>query len=137
MNKYDLKTDALVGSTVKSIVINDDNTSVVIETDEGTYQLTWYGDYCASCFLAHVSGIDNLIGARIQSVEDSEWKDISPDAEYGDVTESMGTTIKTTKGWVTFETRLEHNGYYGGWIEVTRYDEPQKLKDYKELTKDF
>lgn len=80
----------------------------------------WEGDCCASCYLAHVSGSADLIGATILSAENSEWVD-TPDSNVDDYDqkESMGTVIKTDKGTVTFESRLEHNGFYSGRINVT------------------
>lgn len=126
----------LARRTIISAEINDSKDLVILETDKGKLFLTWEGDCCANCFLANVSGTEFLIGATIVSVEDTEWRDISR-VQYKDVVECMGTTIRTNKGTVTFETRLHHNGYYGGHILVSD-DEPMNQyhspRDRKENT---
>lgn len=110
----------LVGLTIQSAEINEEHDLVRLETDKGVLFLNWYGDCCANCFLANVQGAENLIGATVLEAENMEWEDISnKNEEYSDVLESMGTKIKTTKGHVTFETRVSHNGYYGGTLSVT------------------
>lgn len=146
----DLGIAFLIGKKIKLAEINEEKDLVVLTTQEDKkIYLTWEGDCCASCYIQHVSGVDNLIGAEILSAENAEWKDISSGEEY-EVTESMGTNIKTTKGYVTFESRVEHNGYYGGYIYVSddepmdqysspRYDgklpELKKLVEYEESKK--
>jgi hypothetical protein len=112
-----LKIDSLVGKTVVSVLINKDNDLVVMDTDSGKLYLTWVGDCCAQCFLANVSGAEFLVGSTILSAEHSEWKTLETSDKYG-VMESMGTKIKTSKGYVNFESRVSHNGYYGGWIQI-------------------
>lgn len=114
-----LGMDTLIGRKVLSAQINDANDLVVLDTDKGILYLTWVGDCCARCFLANVSGADALVGTTIKSAENTEWTGRNDNDEYGDVVESMGTTIKTNKGTVTFESRVEHNGYYGGYINIS------------------
>jgi len=108
----------LIGKVILSAQINDNNDIVVLKTSNDTIYLAWNGDCCAQCYLAHFSGLENLIGHEIVSIEDTEWMNLE-NGTYGDVLEAMGTTIKTNKGVVTFETRVSHNGYYGGWIAVS------------------
>lgn len=114
----DLGMTALVGQTVTAAWINEERDLVVLDTTSGRrLYLTWVGDCCAHCFLANVSGADALIGAEVVEVESAEWV-VEREGEF-DVVESMGTKIRTTRGYVTFESRLEHNGYYGGEIMVS------------------
>lgn len=131
--------DLLVGRKILSAKINDEYDLVVLETDKGPLNLSWYGDCCAHCYLAHVSGSDELIGSTVLSVENTKWNYIrnTPDLvrdECSDVTENMGTSVKTNSGYITFETRLEHNGYYGGTINIT--EESIETKHMSSL-KDF
>jgi len=112
----DLDINALVGRKILSAEINQEKDLVVLDTDHGKLYLTWVGDCCTNCYLAHFSGADALVGSIVNSVEDTKW---DPKEESGGVTETMGTTIVTSKGYVTFESRAEHNGYYGGWINVS------------------
>jgi hypothetical protein len=70
-----------------------------------------------------VSGSEALIGATILEAENAEWSFIKEDRDNCEVIESMGTKIKTSTGYVTLESRVEHSGYYGGSILVSD-DEP-------------
>lgn len=120
-NMEDLGIEALVGRQVKTATVNAEKDLVLLDTDKGTLYLTWEGSCCARCYLANVGGADALQGATIESAEDAEWVDVERpgEDEWGPVIESMGTKIRTSKGYVTFETRVEHNGYYGGRIMVS------------------
>lgn len=137
-----LEMENLVGRKVLSAKINKEKNLIVLETDKHSLYLTWEGDCCADCYLAHVSGSDALIGATIIEANNTSWRVIKEQHEC-EVTESMGTRIKTDKGYVTFETRLEHNGYYSGNILISdeepldqyytpRYDKGTKI-DVKSL----
>jgi len=109
--------DSLVGEIIIEARVNDEKDVVVLKTDNGFIYLTWSGDCCAICYLAHASGADNLIGAKILKAEQSEWK--SNNNEDYEVIETMGLKLKTEKGFIDFETRLEHNGYYSGEVKVS------------------
>lgn len=120
-NMKDLTMKSLRGRFVKAAYINKDKDLVVLDTETGRLFLTWEGDCCSLCYLAHAEGIDALVGATIIKGKSAKWV-ILEDDEH-DVLESMGTKLTTSKGYVTFETRLSHNGYYGGEILVSD-DEP-------------
>ena len=136
----------LVGQKVYLALIAPTKDVVILATESGPFYLTWGGDCCAKCFLGGVSGAEALVGSTILGVEHSEWVsalNISGDY-YDDVVESMGTKIKTDKGYVTLETRLEHNGYYGGWILVSRerpemdiFNSPDLVPPGFSMLKDF
>lgn len=134
-----LGMDYLVGKKIKSADINSDNDLVVLKTEDETIYLTWNGDCCAHCFIANMSGSENLNDATILEVTSAEWVS-TDDGDYS-VVDTMGTNMKTSKGHVSFETRVEHNGYYGGGITVNteapvgQYSCERKLdpKDLKPL----
>ena len=118
-----LGLNSLVGREITKAEINDEKDLVVLRTTAGDLFLKWNGDCCAHCYLANVSGSENLVGSKILELYDQEWITEVNDEENYNVEESMGTRIKTTKGYVELESRVEHNGYYGGSIDVTT-DEP-------------
>jgi len=114
---------ALVGRFIKSASINQEKDLIILDTETGKLFLTWEGDCCAHCFIANVSGAEALIGATILEAENAEWSPVKDDRDNCEVIETMGTKIKTSTGYVTIESRVEHNGYYGGYIMVSD-DEP-------------
>lgn len=117
-----LDIDALVGRTILEASINSTKDFVYLKTDKGSLYLTWVGDCCANCYIEHIDGADRLVGSVIASAENTEWI-VAKIGEMGDTMESMGTKFKTNKGYVTVETRVEHNGYYGGMILISE-EEP-------------
>jgi hypothetical protein len=146
----DLGLAHLVGKQITGALINDDHDLVVLNVSDGSRLfLTWEGDCCAHCFLAGASGTEALDNATILEVTPSEWNRQPNNGKDDDdgVTEKMGCSIKTTRGYCTLESRVEHNGYYGGEVLVSddepmdqyqspRYDDPE---DYPSLfpLKDF
>lgn len=125
-----LEMSDLVGKKVLSATVNSEKDYVKLETDNGAYYLTWNGDCCSRCYIASASGTDALIDATILEVRDDEWKTIK-DSDL-EVINSMGTTIKTDRGYVTLETRLEHNGYYSGRIDVSKEGPVDQYNDLDE-----
>lgn len=138
-----IKVKALIDRDVLSAEISAGKDIIILHTLQGDLYLSWVGDCCAHCYIAALSGAENLIDAKILSAENAEWKTIKDDIDGG-VTESMGTKIKTSKGYVTIESRVEHNGYYGGRIKVSKeapidnYDFPIDISKTKfKPLKDF
>lgn len=127
-----LDLDSLVGCTIESAIINDNKDIVILTTDKGKFFLTFVGSCCAKCFLANVNGANNLI-STITKVESSEWIKIYDD--YG-CEETMGVKFTTLKGYVDFETRVEHNGYYGGWIQVSKEGPLNQYNDMQDNKED-
>ena len=139
----------LVGKRINGIFLNDDNTVVVFRTIEderiGFYT---HGDCCNTVYINHFQGadvvgeghaFDLLRGALVTAVEEKEWVaiDDEPDDDaWGDnCVEDGFFTIRTNRGYIDFEVRNEHNGYYSGHIED--WDEEVDLSTLRLLTKDF
>lgn len=115
----------LEGKTIVLATFSEGN--IYLETDDGTYKLQPVGECCAVCYIEHVSGSDAMSpGAVIWEVEDIESPVpiIDADDSYGDVIEAWGHLFKTSKGYCSLEMRLQHNGYYGGSLEVRKVDGP-------------
>lgn len=130
---------ALIGVKVISAEINDSNDRIKLVTDAGVLYFSWIGDCCSHCFLAHVSGSEELTGGTILEIETKEWV-VLTDIDGTD--ETMGTRIKTDKGYVDLESRLEHNGYYSGEIfinvnPVDKYENTETCDEPFKPLKDF
>lgn len=114
-----LKIDVLVGKKIYNAWINEEKDLVILGTDEGYYWLTWTGDCCARCYLAHVNNPEALVNAKITEVTNSEWIEDTSSTEDA-LVDTMGTQIVTTKGHITFESRLENGSYhYSGELNIS------------------
>lgn len=110
---------SLVGA--KMIAARWDGENLYFVTDRGTFKGRPEGDCCAHCYVQHVSGTDALAeGAIVNATE--LIGGTSTQAEYGDVSDTWGHRIRTSKGICSIEMRVDHNGYYGGALEFGRCD---------------
>lgn len=140
----------LVGKRINGIFLNEDSTNVVFRCVGGEY-LGFYvhGDCCNTVYINHFQGndvigdgntFDLIRGALVIGTEEKEWVTIDDgdedDTWSGDVVEDGFFTIKTDRGYIDFEVRNEHNGYYGG--HISEWDNLAE-KDLAELVplKDF
>jgi hypothetical protein len=119
-----MELTSLINKTLNKAFINDDNDLILLDVGSGDDRrilyLTFSGDCCAKCFVAHVSGVPSR-KVTIKQAYTTEWVDKSSwfKKDTDDVVESMGLTLVTTEGTMTIETRVEHNGYYGGNVELS------------------
>lgn len=105
----------LLGKVVREAWISPDSNLIRFLGDDLYYLYAAEGDCCAVCYFYQMQDFDLVIGEEILGVEEGEWKDIS--GGEGDVVEQCFYMLKTRKGRATFEVRLEHNGYYSGWVK--------------------
>ena len=87
------------------------------------------GYCCATVWFESVDVDPGALGGVVTAVQVMEWHEMED--EPGDVEEMMRWRITTDRGEVNIETRLSHNGYYGGdvmWTEVTSGDEARFIE---------
>lgn len=77
---------------------------------------------CEKRYISTDDNIKSIVGANLVSIKAKSGPPISGIVDdYSDVHETRFVEIATDKGFVTFTTHNEHNGYYGGFdlqIEV-------------------
>jgi hypothetical protein len=138
----------LVGKRINGIFLNEDHTKVVFRTIEderiGFYT---HGDCCNNVYINHFQGadvvgdgntFDILRGALVLDTEEKEWVKIEEeqdeDSWMDDCVEDGFFTIRTDRGYIDFEVRNEHNGYYSGHLEETEeFDELEELVPLKDF----
>lgn len=109
----------LIGKVIKSILINEENDLIVINTETTPVYLSFVGGCCSSCYVEHCNIlVKDLEGAKVLDIIQSEWTEIVGENERGGVIDSMGAKVKTDRGYIGLETRLKSNGYYSGWIQI-------------------
>jgi hypothetical protein len=110
-----------------------------------------HGDCCNTVYINHFQGIDVvgegnafdiLRGALVTGVEEKEWVSLDYEEEedsdswMDECVEDGFFTIRTDRGYIDFEVRNEHNGYYSGHLEDWD-DDNVELDELHPLTKDF
>ena len=139
----------LLGKRINGIFLNEDHTRVVFRTTEDE-RIGFYtaGDCCNTVYINHFQGedvigegntFDLLRGALVTGVEEKEWVQIDeseedPDSWSDACVEDGFFTIRTDRGYIDFEVRNEHNGYYSGHLEELedgmKEEEMIPLKDF-------
>ena len=128
----------LVGKRINGIFLNQDHTRVVFRTTEDE-RLGFYtaGDCCNTVYINHFQGVDVigegnafdlLRGALVLSTEEKEWvtidaEEVDEDSWHDECVEDGFFTIRTDRGYIDFEVRNEHNGYYSGHLEEEQGEE--------------
>ena len=113
----------LLGTTIEQATYEKSSGCLFFATDRGVFKGEPWGECCSSCYVQHVSGADALSkGAIVTSVDDITDLPPVPESEVNDVIDNWGHRITTTKGVCSIEMRLDHNGYYGGALDVALFD---------------
>lgn len=130
--------EELVGKIIQKIRLNENDTLMVFNTSIGErIAFQTEGDCCSSSWFSHISGLDTLIGNRINEVfprnEFTEEEQAKAEAEgsYESLT-LYGFLLITDKGTCDVEFRNDSNGYYGGWCEKTSFEEKALNQEYQE-----
>ena len=135
----------LIGERINGILLNDDKNRLIVRTINGQ-EFHYYtsGDCCNTVWINHMTGVnvlgegntfDILRGALVTGAEDKGWGDNQVIEGEWDVIQDGFFTLKTDRGYIDFEVRNSHNGYYGGSFE---YDEnPSTGTEYTPVTEDF
>ena len=100
------------GAVIKSAALVDDR--IQIAFDDGRAIEVWDNGQscCESRYITTDDDPASLVGGKLVAITAKDGP--NADAEY-DEHEICFVEIQTDKGFVTFTTHNEHNGYYGGF----------------------
>ena len=110
--------EKLIGKEVKEIKINYDKDLIKLVCVDSVLFLSAYGDCCSRSWFEHMTGVDALIGQKINKVVEREMPPAKENEEEMECLQFYGWTIETNRGRCDLEMRNESNGYYGGDCEV-------------------
>lgn len=117
----DIKFDDLVGKTILDARYDGDH--IYLNLNDGScVSMIPYGDCCAHCYIQHVDGADALVNAVVKQVETLECHPTQVEIDNADTLDAWGHRLITDKGYFTIEMRVNHNGYYGGSLDLTLGD---------------
>ena len=136
----------LIGERINGIFLREDRERVIFRTVNGKeFRYHTSGDCCNSVWINHMTGVgalgegntfDILRGALVTGAEDRGWTD-NREGEHGfDVIQDGFFTLITDRGYIDFEVRNSHNGYYGGSVRYNKEDSG-RLTDLEFITEDF
>ena len=111
--------EELIGKEVLSVYISHNNNSIVFFVknarlaDENYYIFNTNEGQCNDVWFHSMNGIKNLLGKKINDVEDMEWKNVELTREEPEE-EAISYRFNTDAGYFDLEMRNSSNGYYGG-----------------------
>jgi hypothetical protein len=88
------------------------------------------GDCCSHCFIQHVESASALVGT-VTEVEELATHPATEEERAAtkasdNVLDVWAYRVHTEKGICTIEMRLDHNGYYGGGLEILHREATDK-----------
>jgi len=137
----------LVGERINGILLNESNDRLIIRTINGReYHYYTSGDCCNNVWINHMSGVnilgdgntfDILRGALVTASEDKGWGENRNDEDEWNVIQDGFFTLSTDRGYIDFEVRNSHNGYYSGSFEYDEYPHINNEYEWRTITEDF
>ena len=126
----------LVGKTIVGVLVNEDETMLRFQCEDGPVTFAVDGYCCSESWFADLVGYQALIGRPVhgvRKVELAEGKPAPEDAPTSDKLTAEGRTrqmydalygyvITTDRGRCTVAFRNSSNGYYGGFLSFTEED---------------
>ena len=116
----------LEGRKVTGLLVNDDQSTLVVETDQGDVIFDAYDDCCSETWFADITGVSALLGGTVLEAEDVELPEVVDGRTRQEYDQFYGVKLRTDKGYADIVYRNSSNGYYGGNLVVGK-DRPENL----------
>jgi hypothetical protein len=122
----DVPFESLIGKTIDRIVINDENTQLLIQIGDERYLM--YNEYQYGCDavdveLADICGdLNDLIGSPLLQAEEESNEQTLDDRQSGEVTDWTFYKLATVKGRVTLRWVGTPNVYYSERMNFARLE---------------
>ena len=125
----------LVGKSIRSIYVSDDQRTLSFETDQGTITYDAKGDCCSESWFADITGVSALLGGTVTTAQEisMDGYNVNDGRCRQEKDAAYGVKITTNKGYADIVYRNSSNGYYGGWIGLSSFIP----KDMTEITDDW
>lgn len=108
----------LIGHIIQNITFNEEDDTIVIVTDKSKFYLTPEGDCCAH---AYIYDFDQNAARAIcgQMIHEAHTYGFDSEDHYYGSMDTEFYSIQTHGGDLDIELRTEHNGYYGGRLNIS------------------
>jgi len=113
----------MVGKTFSSVKLNDDDTELLFECDEGTFRFYHAQDCCEHVRVEDVIGdLQDLVGepllrAEEESSDEAPEREDNPDNYWDECHTWTFYKFATRKGYVDVRWLGESNGYYSESVD--------------------
>ena len=117
----------LIGKKITGLRINEDQSVLAFDTDQGVIAYDALGDCCSETWFADITGVSALLGGTVQTaVEVSmDGYNVEDGRTRQEWDEAYGVKLTTENGYADIVFRNSSNGYYGGSIELLKRELPE------------
>ena len=119
----------LIGKKITGLRINEDQSVLVFDTDQGAVGYEVDGDCCSESWFADITGVSAMLGGTVQTVDEvsMEGYNVEDGRCRQECDDAYGYKLTTEKGYADIVFRNSSNGYYGGSIDPLRGDPPEGM----------
>lgn len=119
----------LIGKKITGLRINEDQSVLVFDTDQGVIAYDAWGDCCSETWFADITGVSALLGGTVQTAEKviMDGYNVEDGRTRQEYDEAYGYKLTTDKGYADIVFRNSSNGYYGGSIELLKRELPEGM----------
>jgi hypothetical protein len=107
--------DEVIGRTITAIHLNEDNTLLRFDTDQGPLFWSAEGDCCSESWIEEINHVESLIGNTVEAVKEMDQAEAEGTRQDWDVI--YGYQLTTRGGHSLIAFRNSSNGYYGGSLD--------------------
>ena len=123
----------LLGKKINKILVNEDQSALIFETDSGDVAYDTYADCCSVTWFADITGVLNLLGATVTDVEEVDIESVDDGRTRQEEDCFYGVKVTTNKGYADIVYRNSSNGYYGGDCHYSAdFERPDNLTEISE-----
>lgn len=120
--------EELMGKLIRSVKVNDDQSVLVFDTDDGAIVYETEADCCSETWFSDILNISNIANERIIVVRKLELPDAEDNRSRQEYDRVYGFALDTKKGSCEVIFRNSSNGYYGGCIELCTLPIPESME---------
>lgn len=119
----------LIGKKISGLRINEDQSILMFDTDQGAVGYVTYGDCCSETWFADITGVSAMLGGTVQTAEEvsMDGYNVEDGRTRQEYDEAYGYKLTTDKGYADIVFRNSSNGYYGGSIELLKRGLPDGM----------
>lgn len=119
----------LIGKKIAGLRINEDQSVLAFDTDQGVIAYDALGDCCSETWFADITGVSALLGGTVQTADEvsMDGYNVEDGRTRQEWDEAYGVKLTTEKGYADIVFRNSSNGYYGGSIELLKRELPESM----------